>query len=98
MTNILLNNGVEMPPIVEATNWMGYPVMKELVKTGLQIGFRAFDTARDYGNEDVVGQVMKECLKEQGLKREDIFITTKIGNSQQALGNIEEQVDMSLKS
>ena len=98
MTNILLSNGVEMPSIGEATNWMGYRVRIELVKTGLQIGFRAFDTARDYGNEDVVGQVMKECLKEQGLKREDIFITTKIGNSQQALGNIEEQVDMSLKN
>lgn len=54
MTNILLSNGVEMPSIVEATNWMGYPVMKELVKTGLQIGFRAFDTARDYGNEDML--------------------------------------------
>ena len=98
MNNILLSNGIEMPPIVETTNWMDYPVMKKLVTAGLQIGFRAFDTARDYGNEDVVGQVMNECLKEQGLKREDIFITTKIGNSQQALGNIEEQVDKSLRN
>ena len=87
-----------MPPIVETTNWMDYPVMKKLVTAGMQIGFRAFDTARDYGNEDIVGRVMKECLAEQSLKREDIFITTKIGNSQQALGNIEEQVDMSLKN
>lgn len=98
MDNIILSNGVEMPPIVETTNWMDYPVMKKLVTAGMQIGFRAFDTARDYGNEDVVGQVMKECLQEQGLKREDIFITTKIGNSQQALGNIEEQVDISLRN
>ena len=47
-----------MPPIVETTNWMDYPVMKKLVTAGLQLGFRAFDTARDYGNENVVGQVM----------------------------------------
>jgi methylglyoxal/glyoxal reductase len=98
MDNILLSNGVEMPPIVETTNWMDYPTMKKLVTAGLQIGFRAFDTARDYGNEDIVGQVMKECLAEQGLKREDVFITTKIGNGQQALGNIEEQIDISLKN
>jgi len=87
-----------MPPIVETTNWMDYPQMKELVTAGLKVGFRAFDTARDYGNEPIVGRVMKECLKEQGLKREDIFITTKIGNSQQRLGNIEEQIDLSLRN
>lgn len=98
MSKILLSNGVEMPPIVETTNWMDYPVMKDLVSAGLKIGYRAFDTARDYGNEDVVGRVIKECLAEQGLKREDVFLTTKIGNSQQTLGNIEEQVDISLKN
>lgn len=98
MSKILLSNGVEMPPIVETTNWMDYPVMKDLVSAGLKIGYRAFDTARDYGNEDVVGRVIKECLAEQGLKREDVFLTTKIGNSQQALGNIEEQVDISLQN
>ena len=87
-----------MPPIVETTNWMDYPQMKTLVTEGLKVGFRAFDTARDYGNEPIVGRVMKECLKEQGLKREDIFITTKIGNSQQRLGNIEEQIEMSLRN
>ena len=98
ITPIILSNGVEMPPIVETTNWMGYSQMKELVTAGLKVGFRAFDTARDYGNEAIVGQVMKECLIEQGMKRENIFITTKIGNSQQQLGNIEEQIDMSLRN
>ena len=96
--SITLSNGVEMPPIVETTNWMNYLQMKELVSAGLKVGFRAFDTARDYGNEPIVGCVMKECLAEQGLKREDIFITTKIGNSQQQLGDIEEQIDMSLRN
>lgn len=98
MEYIKLSNGVMMPPIVETTNWMDYPQMKTLVTEGLKVGFRAFDTARDYGNEPIVGRVMKECLKEQGLKREDIFITTKIGNGQQALGNIEEQIDISLRN
>lgn len=98
MEYIKLNNGVMMPPIVETTNWMDYPQMRELVTAGLKVGFRAFDTARDYGNEPIVGRVMKECLAEQGLKREDVFITTKIGNGQQRLGNIEEQIDISLRN
>lgn len=98
MNYCTLNNGIEMPPIIMSTNWMDYPTMKEVVTAGLKIGFRAFDTARDYGNEHIVGRVLKECLAEQGLKREDVFITTKIGNGQQRLGNIEEQIEISLRN
>lgn len=96
MQPINFHNGIEMPPLIMSTNWMDYDQMKEVVSAGLKIGYRAFDTARDYGNEHIVGKVIKECLAEQGLRREDIFITTKIGNSQQKLGNIAQQMDMSL--
>lgn len=98
MCAIKFYNGIEIPPIIMSTNWMDYPTMKKVVSAGLKIGFRAFDTARDYGNEHIVGKVLKECLAEQGLKREDIFITTKIGNGQQRLGNISEQINISLKN
>lgn len=98
MSAIKFYNGIEIPPIIMSTNWMDYPTMKKVVSAGLKIGFRAFDTARDYGNEHIVGKVLKECLAEQGLKREDIFITTKIGNGQQRLGNISEQINISLKN
>lgn len=98
MNTIQLSNGVYMPCMVMSTNYMDYPMMKKVVAAGLKLGFRAFDTARDYGNEHIVGRVVQECLKEQGLKREDVFITTKIGNSQQILGNIDEQMEISLKN
>lgn len=98
MQNVKFHNGVELPPLIMSTNWMDYSTMKEVVTAGLKIGFRAFDTARDYGNEDIVGRVMKECLAKQGLKREDIFITTKIGNSQQRSANISKQIEISLKN
>lgn len=98
MQSIKFHNGIEMPPLIMSTNWMDYKQMKEVVTAGLKIGFRAFDTARDYGNEHIVGKVLTECLAEQGLKREDIFITTKIGNSQQRLGNITKQIDISLNN
>ena len=98
MERIKLSNGVEMPCMVMSTNYMDYPLMKKVVTAGLQCGFRAFDTARDYGNEDIVGRVISECMKELNIPREEIFITTKIGNSQQVLGNIEQQIDISLKN
>lgn len=98
MNTIQLSNGIQMPCMVMSTNYMDYSLMKKVVTAGLKLGFRAFDTARDYGNEHIVGRVMQECLKEQGLQREDIFITTKIGNGQQILGNIDEQIEISLKN
>lgn len=98
MKSIRLNNGVEIPPIIMSTNWMDYPTMKEVVSAGLKIGFRAFDTARDYLNEPIVGRVLKECLEEQGLKRQDIFITTKIGNTQQRNGDISNEIEISLNN
>lgn len=93
-----LSNGVKMPRLVQATNWQSYEEMTALVTEGLKVGFRAFDTARDYGNEPIVGRVMTECLKAAGLKREDIFITTKIGNGQQAKGDIAGAIEKSLEN
>lgn len=94
----MLHNGVAMPAIIMSTYGMDYSTMKQVVAAGLKVGYRAFDTARDYGNEHIVGRVLRECLEEQGLQREDIFITTKIGNSQQKEGNIEKEIEISLKN
>ena len=49
------------------------PECVEAVRTGLEIGYRHIDTAQAYGNEESVGRAMKES----GLPRQDIFITTK---------------------
>lgn len=98
MKKVKLSNGVEMPCMVMSTNYMDYRLMKEVVAAGLKCGFRAFDTARDYHNEDIVGRVLSECMRELHIPREEIFITTKIGNSQQILGNIDRQIEISLKN
>lgn len=98
METIRLSNGTGMPCMVMSTNYMNYQLMKKVVTAGFQCGFRAIDTARDYGNEDIVGRVISECMRELGIPREEIFITTKIGNSQQALGNIGAQIDISLRN
>jgi len=50
------------------------------VKKAITVGYRHIDAALYYLNEDEVGQGIKEGLKETGLKREDIFVTTKLWN------------------
>jgi methylglyoxal/glyoxal reductase len=78
----VLNNGVEMP-------WMGLGVFKveegpELVnaiKSAIKLGYRSIDTAAIYGNEEGVGQGIREGIAEAGISREDLFITSKVWNS-----------------
>lgn len=75
---ITLNNGVKMPII-------GYGVYQidnlkkcqECVENAINIGYRLIDTAQSYGNEEAVGQGIINVLK-SGIKREEIFITTKL--------------------
>ena len=98
---IVLSNGVKMPRMAIGTNWMKYKELKSVMESGFDAGFRAIDTARDYGNESVVGKVLYELTNESRggeYKREDIFLTTKIGNGQQIKGDICKEIDISLKT
>ncbi|WCR28760.1 aldo/keto reductase [Paenibacillus thiaminolyticus] len=77
-----LNNGIDMP-------WMGLGVFKveegselvEAVKAAVKHGYRSIDTAAVYANETSVGQGIREALAENGLNREDLFITSKVWNA-----------------
>ncbi len=93
---ITLSNGKLMPCMAIGTNWMKYDELRKILVAGFSAGFRAIDTARDYGNEAVVGKALQDALKDVGLRREEVFVTTKIGNGQQRLGNIKEQMAISL--
>jgi len=53
--------------------------MENVVETALGIGYRLFDTAYNYGNEESLGKSLKKWINAGG-KREDLFITTKVSN------------------
>ena len=73
-----LSNGVSIPCVGFGT-WQSKdgPEARDSVAEALRAGYRHIDTAQGYGNEESVGQ----AVKESGLKREDIFITSKLTNS-----------------
>ena len=98
MYTIKLYNEIEMPVMAIGTNWMDYKELYAVMRAGFEAGFRAIDTARDYGNEHIVGAVLKDVLRDMGMSRSDIFITTKIGNSQQIQGDISNQIEKSLRN
>lgn len=75
MKNIIrLNNGVEMPMIGFGTYQMPPSITERCVSDALTVGYRHIDTAQCYGNEREVGL----AVKKSGIKREDIFVTTKL--------------------
>jgi diketogulonate reductase-like aldo/keto reductase len=79
-SKVKLSNGVEMP-------WLGLGVFRSkegsevenAVKIALETGYRSIDTAAAYQNEHGVGKV----IAESGIPRQDIFLTTKVWNSDQ---------------
>ena len=80
MKPYILNTGAKIPPIGFGT-WQIKPdqAAKEAVLGALEAGYRLIDTARVYGNERGVG----EAIRESGIPREEIFVTTKLWNDDQ---------------
>jgi alcohol dehydrogenase (NADP+) len=54
---------------------------KRATKTALEVGFRHFDCAERYGNEAAVGEALREALEAGTVAREDLFVTTKLWNT-----------------
>ncbi|MCM3727252.1 aldo/keto reductase [Neobacillus cucumis] len=93
-----LINGVKMP-------WFGLGVFKieegpelvNAVKFAIKHGYRSIDTAAIYQNEEGVGQAIREGIKEAGISREDLFVTSKVWNSDLGYEATLEAYETSLK-
>lgn len=81
-------------PVVGFGTWQAEngDVSKQAVKTALDAGYRHIDTAMIYGNETSVG----EAIKESGISRSDLFITTKLWNSDHSYEKAKKAIDESL--
>ncbi|MCH7320434.1 aldo/keto reductase [Solibacillus sp. MA9] len=93
-----LNNGVKMP-------WFGIGVFKvengpelvNAVKFAIKHGYRSIDTAAIYDNEESVGQAIHAGLKETGISREELFITSKVWNADLGYESTIDAYETSLK-
>ena len=90
-----LNTQAGIPALGLGT-WQSAPgQVKEAVSYALKAGYRHIDCAFCYGNEDEVGQGLKDGLA-AGIRREDVFITTKLWCTYSS--RVAECLDLSLKS
>ncbi len=75
---VTLNSGYKMPLNGLGTYSLHGETCVNSVKAALRSGVRLIDTASAYGNEEEVGQAIREAMEELGIRREEIFVTTKI--------------------
>jgi len=99
MTNptLSLNSGYSIPQLGLGT-WLSKPgEVGEAVKIALEVGYRHIDCAHAYGNQEEIGQVFSSVFKSGQIKREDIFITSKIWNTFHSYEKATEAIDIILK-
>src|ERR1700688_303362 len=85
-------HGVEMPAIGFGTSSLGD--CGEIVATALKLGYRHLDTAWKYGTERGVG----EGIRASGVRRDEIFLTTKVSHEHLRTDDFARSVDESLKN
>lgn len=87
MASVTLNNGVEIPQLgfgtVSIDDWQAdNSYVTDTILKAMAIGYRHFDTASVYGNERALGR----AIRESGLPRQELFITSKVWDTEQGRG------------
>jgi len=95
--NVIEANGARIPAIGLGTMTLKGQECIDAVKTALELGYRHLDTAERYGNEEWVGEGLHQGIAASGLKREDVFVTTKVYWDKLAPGDFEKSVEGSLQ-
>jgi diketogulonate reductase-like aldo/keto reductase len=97
-TTFVLNHGsVEMPAVGFGTLFRDLSVTTQSVKDALEVGFRHFDCAERYRNEDMIGVAFQEVLAAGKVRREDLFVTTKLWNTNHRPERVQPAFEASCK-
>jgi diketogulonate reductase-like aldo/keto reductase len=88
-----LSNGIEIPKLALGTWFISDEDVVQAVKDAAEIGYRHIDTAQAYENESGVGEGIRAC----GVKREDMFVTTKLAAEVKSYKEAVSSIDESLK-
>lgn len=93
MPRMTLNNGQQIPQLGLGVYKVSQDVAVDTVRSALEIGYRRVDTAALYQNEREVG----EAIRQSGIPRNEIFVTTKIWNDRQGYEESLRAIDESLE-
>jgi len=88
MNNITLNNGNEIPIVGFGTWKLSKEKAKQAILDAIKTGYRHIDCASVYGNEKEVGEGISQAIQEGLVKREELFITSKLWNTDHSPENV----------
>lgn len=91
--NVILNNGIEIPQLGFGVWRIPSEATKKAVLAALDAGYRHIDTAKLYDNEEGVGA----AIRESGLDRDEVFVTTKVWNTDQGYDDTLRAFDASME-
>lgn len=95
--SIPLRDGNAIPALGYGT-WLAEPgQVGEGIKLAVKAGYRHLDLAKIYENQDEVGAALKELFDQGVVKRQDLFITSKVWNNRHAPEHVEPALDETLK-
>src|SRR5215813_2778522 len=97
-TKLPLNHGSDLMPALGFGTLIPDPVATRVAtKAALEAGFRVLDTAERYRTEREVGEAMQEVFNEGKIKREDVFVITKLWNTNHRPERVKPAFEASLK-
>lgn len=97
MKSVKLNIEREMP-IIGLGTWRAAPgEVYQAVRWAIKLGYRHIDCASIYGNESEIGQALKDAVSEGDIKREELFITSKLWNDSHAPEDVRPALGRTLK-
>ena len=97
MKTLNYKNGDQMPSIGLGTWKSEDAKVKEAIKMALNNGYRHIDCAAIYGNEAAIGEAFKEVFEEGKIKREDVWITSKLWNNAHLPKDVKPALEKTLK-
>ena len=78
---VALNNGNKMPLVGLGCWKIPNETCSQQIYDAISVGYRVFDGAQDYGNEKEVGEGVRRAIKDGLVKREELFVVSKLWNS-----------------
>ncbi len=97
MNSITLNDGNEIPLVGFGTWNLSKDNAKQTIVDAIKIGYRHIDCASVYGNEKEVGEGLHQAIKDGLVKRHELFITSKLWNTEHSPENVHKACEKTLQ-